>query len=72
MKIGDVIVSLVGLLLLTAGIVIVVDIIWPGTIEINVVNLLKVAGVILAGALAALGLAMVIAVLTGRKFWEQD
>lgn len=72
MKTGDVIVSLVGLLLATVGIIAVVDIVRPGTIKINMINLLKVTGVTLAGIMVVLGLAMVFAVATGRKFWEQD
>lgn len=72
MKTGDLIVSLVGLLLATVGIIAVVDIVRPGTIKINMINLLKVTGVTLAGIMVVLGLAMVFAVATGRKFWEQD
>ena len=72
MKTGDVIVSLVGLLLATVGIIAVVDIVRPGTIKINMINLLKVTGVTLAVIMVVLGLAMVFAVATGRKFWEQD
>ena len=72
MKAGDVIVFLVGALLVTVGIIAIVDLVWPGTIKINAVNLAKAIGVSLLGIIVAVGVAMVVAVVTGKKFWEQD
>jgi len=72
MKMGDAVVLAVGGLITSAGLVAMIDIIWPGTIRINAVNVAKAIGVSLLGIVVVIGLAMVFAVLTGKKFWEQD
>ena len=69
---GDAVVLAVGGLIASAGLVAMIDIIWPGTIRINAVNVAKAIGVSLLGIVVVIGLAMVFAVLTGKKFWEQD
>ena len=72
MKAGDLAVLAVGALISIAGVIAIIDIIWPGTIKVNAVNLAKALGVSLLAIVVAVGVAMVAAVVTGKKFWEQD